>query len=207
MYCNRSRFSCSGFFLVTAVEQFLLIGLGNPGVKYRNTRHNAGFLVVDYFALQHNLSYGDVSLQAYIAEGQIHQTQAVVAKPQTYMNASGQAVILLVEKYKIEPDHILLIHDDIDLPFGRVKMTAGGGAGGHKGVLSIIECLGTNTFPRLKFGIGRPQDKTPIEQYVLAPFTDDENILITARMKDITKGIVHFFEKGIISAMNFINSL
>ena len=185
----------------------LIVGLGNPGARYLYTRHNIGFAVVESIAAQCKLTFTDTEHQALAGETILWQSPVILVKPLTYMNASGEAVSALAELYAIASDRILVIHDDIDLPLGRVKIVAGGGAGGHKGISSIINHLGTNKFPRIKIGIGRPQDATPVVDYVLSRFTAEEQAVMADTMDLLLQGVRLFLEKGIMAAMNHVNRL
>jgi PTH1 family peptidyl-tRNA hydrolase len=186
---------------------YLIVGLGNPGARYFNTRHNIGFSVVDIVAAQWNLSFASTEQQALVVETVHWQSRIMLVKPGTYMNASGAAVCALADIHAIPPARILVIHDDIDLPLGRIKIVAGGGAGGHKGISSLINCLGTNKFPRIKIGIGRPQDATPVVDHVLSRFTAAEQAVLADNMERLVLGIRLFVEKGIMAAMNHSNRL
>lgn len=189
------------------VKQVLIIGLGNPGERYSTTRHNVGFAFLDYFAGRHGFVFRPADCQALLAEGDFGHTHLLLAKPLTYMNHSGQAASALAVSYKLAPAQILLLHDDIDLPGGRLKMVACGGSGGHRGVASVIEALATSEFPRIKIGIGRPAVPTPIEEYVLAPFQDGEREALIRNFPQIDQGVEIFLEKGTAAGISFINSL
>lgn len=151
----------------------LIVGLGNPGPEYAETRHNAGFQFLDRLARKHGLKFSALKFKALIAEGEIRGCQVILAKPLTFMNLSGQAVKPLVKSCGIELVDLLVVYDDMDLPLGAVRFRPGGGAGGHKGMLSVIEALGNRHFPRLRFGIGRPSHGDPMD-YVLSEFSEDE---------------------------------
>ena len=186
---------------------YLIVGLGNPGEKYVGSRHNVGFSFLDSLAGKNNLVFRVSPQQALVTETLLWQTRLVLAKPTTYMNASGMAVASLIDRYELTPERILVIHDDIDLALGRIKVVARGGAGGHRGVLSLIDSLGTKEFSRIKIGVGRPLDTTPVEQYVLARFEADERQVLADTMVLLGKGVRLFVERGIAAAMNHINSL
>jgi PTH1 family peptidyl-tRNA hydrolase len=151
----------------------LIVGLGNPGRKYRETRHNIGFMLIDDLATKYDIKLGKVKNQAIIGDGMIGDTPIVLAKPQTYMNVSGNAVGPLAKFYKIAPEHVLVVYDEMDLPFGTLRLRGKGGAGGHNGMRSIIQHLG-NDFPRMRLGIGRPPGRMPPAAYVLQTFGKDE---------------------------------
>jgi PTH1 family peptidyl-tRNA hydrolase len=151
-------------------EQILaLIGLGNPGKQYEHTRHNVGFQVVDRLIAHYSTPMMERKFRAAwgfaIAEGQ----KILFAKPLTFMNRSGEAVGEIIKYFGIPPDRMLVIHDDLDLPFARIRIAQRGGSGGHKGIQSIIDHVGSSDFPRLKMGIGRPKHEEPVETFVLQP--------------------------------------
>ncbi len=188
------------------VDRYLIVGLGNPGVRYANTRHNIGFRCVDALAERHGLSFAKRQGKALIASGTIAGRPVLLAKPQTYMNASGESVSALASFYKIAPDRILVIFDDLDLPVGTLRMRKSGGAGGQKGMKSIIEKLGTQEFSRLRFGIGRPPGRMDPADYVLLPFRDDdESILVAEAIDRVVQAVHTWLAEGIDIAMNQCN--
>jgi PTH1 family peptidyl-tRNA hydrolase len=152
----------------------VIVGLGNPGLRYQHTRHNVGFDVIDVLACQHDIPVQQHDFQALCGQGQIGRCAVLLVKPRTYMNASGQAVASLVQRYMGAGEQLVVIHDDIDLPLGRIKIKRQGGDAGHLGVRSIIACLGHGAFVRVRMGIGRPPCKADVVDYVLAPFTAAE---------------------------------
>jgi len=151
----------------------LIVGLGNPGRKYADNRHNVGFQCLDRLAEAWGLSFSRQKHKALLAQGQIAGLKVILAKPHTFMNLSGEAMERMARFYKVPPENILVIYDDLDLPVGRIRLRPEGGSGGHKGMQSIIEHLGSNGFPRLRVGIGRPTHGDPVD-YVLGDFTLDE---------------------------------
>ena len=193
----------------------IIAGLGNPGEKYNKTRHNAGFIFLDKLAAQLDLTWTEnTKLKSWI----IKSNNLILMKPMTYMNKSGEAVQAVMSYYKMLPtkfclktkssdlsNNLLVIHDDLDMPLGRIKIVSGGGAGGHKGVRSCIEPLGTRDFPRGKLGIGRPALLIPPEKYVLARFGADEHEIITQKMAAVVDGIKIMVKQGISAAMNAVN--
>ena len=191
------------------MSRILLVGLGNPGPQYRYTRHNVGFAVLDRLASQFGLGfiphkkfppYGSVS-------GSMRGIPAILLKPLTYMNRSGDAVASVLNFYKIPLDRLLVVHDDLNLPLGSLKFAQGDGPGGHKGIVSIIRSIGSKEFPRLRIGIGRPFSPVPIDKYVLSPFLSEE-APVTDKVLDVSiKGLVCFLEKGVEAAMNEFNGL
>ena len=186
-------------------KRYLLAGLGNPGIQYEGTRHNVGFAFLDYFAEKHDLKFTASKWQAQICKMLVEHVQLFLLKPETFMNASGSAVARFVNYHKIAPGGIVVIHDDIDLPLGRVKIVARGSAAGHKGVQSIITMLGTNEFSRIKVGIGRPQTPIAVEQFVLSKMSHDEQVLIEDRFPLIEKSLQTLIKKGVLQAMNLMN--
>jgi PTH1 family peptidyl-tRNA hydrolase len=154
----------------------LIIGLGNPGKKYEETRHNAGFLFLDFLGKQWNFPEysAEKKFSSLISAGTRETEKALLVKPITFMNRSGEAVLALVNFFKLTPSDIVVIHDDLDLPFGTWKVSTDSGAAGHNGVASIIEHLGTKEFRRIRIGIGRPEDDSDPADYVLGRFTDEE---------------------------------
>lgn len=189
---------------------YLIVGLGNPGSKYELTRHNAGFLALDYFADQHGFSLSSEKWQGVYCSGRLAADRLLLVKPQTFMNKSGECVARFADFYRIDLAKILVIHDDLDLPAGRIKVVARGGAGGHNGIRSIIRHLGTPDFARLKIGIGRPERNEqgqgiPVERYVLAGFSDPELALFNERLSLVDEAIELFALQDIAACMNRIN--
>ncbi len=184
---------------------YLLVGLGNPGQQYAGTRHNAGFLMLDYLAGENNLSFADSKWKAQIAKGTVWDQPVVLLKPGTFMNLSGMAVARAAQYYKLQPTDIIVIHDDLDLAFGRIKIVSDGGDGGHKGIRSIIEQLGTKNFPRVKIGIGRPPLPVAPEKYVLSKFNADEKDILAQKMDDVVAAIKICLQQGIPAAMTVVN--
>lgn len=156
----------------------LAVGLGNPGREYTDTRHNLGFQVVDKFARENNWHFTHKKFQGLYTEGNWQQKRVILLKPQTFMNLSGESVSALMHFYKIRLDHLLVIHDDLDLEPGAVRYREKGSAGGHNGLKSIIEHLKTENFARIKIGIGKPRQKANTARYVLEQFSAEENLLM-----------------------------
>lgn len=154
---------------------FLIVGLGNPGVQYLNTRHNAGFLALDAVADKLGVRVDRARFRAYCGEGRIGDKRVLLMKPQTYMNNSGEAVTAAMQFYKIPPEHVLLLFDDISLPVGGVRVRRKGSAGGQNGVKSILQLSGSEDFPRVKLGIGnKPHPAYNLADWVLSHFSDAE---------------------------------
>jgi PTH1 family peptidyl-tRNA hydrolase len=153
---------------------YLIVGLGNPGTRYRASRHNIGFMVLEKLAGKLELDFSQKSFNALWGKGKIDSKNIIFAMPQTYMNLSGNAVRQLHAFFKTEISNLIVIHDDLDLSFGSVRLKTGGGNAGHKGLASIEENLGSSEFMRVRLGIGKPVDKSRIEGYVLEPFGKEE---------------------------------
>jgi peptidyl-tRNA hydrolase, PTH1 family len=167
----------------------LIVGLGNPEPRYYATRHNVGFLVIDALATIHRISLRQHLPTAQYGTGTIRTHQVLLAKPLTYMNASGKAVAGACARFSISPNDVLVIHDDLDLVLSRVKLKMKGGDAGHYGVRSIIESLGTGDFIRIRVGIGRPATKDEVVSYVLSPFAPDELPLVDEAIRDAVEKV------------------
>lgn len=152
----------------------LIAGLGNPGARYRFNRHNMGFLVLDGLAETYRIPMGQTGFEALSGKGMIAGQPVLLAKPQTFMNLSGTSVRKFFEYYRIDIDDVIVVHDDLDLPFGAVRLKTGGGPGGHKGLISIIDQLGDAKFHRIRLGIGKPERREMVESYVLSSFSAEE---------------------------------
>lgn len=168
---------------------FLIIGLGNPGSQYENTRHNIGFKILDQLSREYNFSNFNSKFNSFFAKGKINNHNILLVKPQTYMNLSGNAVSQFKKYYKIDEQNIIVIHDDLDVEFGKIKCKLAGGHGGHNGLRSIDELMGKNYW-RIRYGIGRPEFKNDVSNYVLKNFSQNEDesnqIIITKLIKNIT---------------------
>ena len=157
---------------------YLIAGLGNPGARYAHNRHNIGFQTVEEFADHHHLSFSKSEHHAQTAHGHIQEHRVVLAKPQTWMNHSGRALSALANYYNVPAERILVIYDDLDIELGMVRYRQESGSGGHRGVQSIIQRLGTQAFPRLRLGIGRPPGRMDPADYVLQDFSADEEPIV-----------------------------
>lgn len=186
---------------------YLIVGLGNPGEKYQNNRHNAGFQCVSELARRHGLTWDGKRANARLAEGMINGTKVALARPQTYMNDSGKAVVGLVNWYKIDPaTQLLVIFDELDLPFGTIKLRMQGGSSGQGGMKSIIQLLGTQQFPRLRFGIGRPPAGWEVVNYVLGNWNSAEREHLPALYDRAVGACESMIRDGVVKAMNLINA-
>ena len=185
----------------------LVVGLGNPGPKYEQTRHNIGFMALDHFAEKEGFSFTDSKWEAKVAKIHMAKSQVVFVKPETFMNNSGRAVGKICSYYKIVPEDVIVIQDDLDLEFGRLKLVVDRGAGGHNGILSIIQHLGVKHFSRIRAGIGRPATDSgmPVSNFVLAKFTRSEESTRDMLLTSIAESIQLIIDLGAIAAMNQIN--
>jgi PTH1 family peptidyl-tRNA hydrolase len=183
----------------------LIVGLGNPGREYRNTRHNIGFMAVDKFCEAHDVRLGKVQFKSLVGQIRLRQVRVILAKPQTFMNLSGEAVSALVRFYKIPLEQVLVVHDDLDLPYGTLRLRPGGGAGGQKGLGSIITKLGTQQFPRMRLGIGRPPGQMDPAGYVLQDFNRVEQEELVFTLRRAAEAMQVFVEEGLEKAMNRYN--
>src|SRR6266508_187157 len=190
---------------MTPENTCLLIGLGNPGREYRDNRHNIGFMVIDRLAVRLNARGLKVQSKAIVTTATYEDRRLILAKPQTYMNLSGQSVQGLANFYKLPLENLLVAHDDLDLPFGTIRMRPGGGAGGQKGVASTIERLGTKDFARLRLGIGRPPGRMDPSAYVLQDFSRDETKILSELLDRAADAALEFVISGLDKAMNKYN--
>jgi len=181
----------------------VIIGLGNPGKKYAQTRHNLGFMVLDELALRHNLQFKTgrgAYLESRMSDG------SLLIKPMTYMNLSGQAVQDVCRRYTVDPNQMLIIHDDLDVDFGRIKIRPTGSAGGHNGLKSVFNVMGSQDIPRLKIGIDTPDRRSmDAEVYVLKPFFSHEKSVLNELVKKAADAVELFLEKDLNSVMNLYN--
>lgn len=191
----------------------LIVGLGNPGKTYAHNRHNVGFRCLNYLAKLHSIPVKKHQCRSQVGIGKIAGIEVLLAKPKTFVNLSGEAVGRLAQKYKIAVNDLIVIYDDLDLPLGKLRLRAGGSAGGHKGINSIISALGSKDFPRIKVGIGRPTkedgtaitDEDVIVGYVLSNFTPQEEAAIKPTIVTAAEAIHCILTEGIVAAMNKFN--
>jgi len=187
-------------------RNFLIVGLGNPGKEFALNRHNIGFMVLNQFASQQSQTFNRLEHQAFILKVKIADANVILAKPQTYMNLSGKSVAALLRYYKIPLSNLLVVYDDIDLPFGTLRLRPNGSSGGHKGMQSIIERLGTQEFARLRIGIGRPTGKKEAANYVLEDFTPQEREHLPIIIDHAIHALLDTIQYGIDEAMNRHNA-
>lgn len=192
---------------VSETNLHLVVGLGNPGDKYALTRHNIGFQFLDFLASRHRLLFSQSKWRAQTVRASLWGHSVLLVKPDTFMNLSGQAVAALAGFYQVPAERILVIHDDIDLEVGRVRIVKARGAGGHNGIRSIIEHLGDRDFVRVRVGVGRPPGQVPVEHYVLSRFNADESTQIETAMEGIETATRLVLVDGPVPAMNAVNAL
>ncbi len=183
----------------------LIVGLGNPGKKYEKTRHNVGFMVVDELLRKLKVSKPSEECLSHVYKANVNGRTIILAKPQTYMNNSGLAVINLLEEYDIKPEEMLVVYDDLDLPLGKLRLRLEGSSGGHHGVESIIREIKSEKFPRLRIGIGRPKDKNKVVEYVLSPFSEEEEAVLYRVIDRASECLIRCVEFGVEESMNFCN--
>jgi PTH1 family peptidyl-tRNA hydrolase len=186
-------------------ETYLIVGLGNPGREYRGSRHNVGFMVLDRLADRLGVTFSRVEFKALVTKAEHLDSRLILAKPQTFMNLSGQAVGSLLRFYKLPLERLLVIYDDVDLPLGSLRLRPGGGSAGHKGMQSIIEKSGLQEFPRLRIGINRPPGRMQAADYVLQDFSKAETELLMDALDRAVEAIFVFMQAGIVTAMNQFN--
>lgn len=185
---------------------YLIVGLGNPGREYRVSRHNIGFMVVDCLCSRMEISVNRLQAKALTGTGIWEDKKVVLAKPQTYMNLSGQAVGQLLRFFKLPVENLLVIHDDLDLPLGTLRMRPDGSAGGQKGLISIIEALGTQQFTRLRVGISRPPGRMSPADYVLQSFSKEDQGVLPIVLQRAADAVQVFVAEGLQQAMNRFNN-
>jgi peptidyl-tRNA hydrolase, PTH1 family len=194
------------------MDTFLIVGLGNPGREYRETRHNVGFMLLDRLAVRLNARFTRLQSRALVASA-IHtprkleaaECKLILAKPQTFMNLSGQSVLGLIHFYKLPLTNLLVAHDDLDLPPGTIRIRPDGGSAGQKGMTSILDRLGTDDFPRLRLGIGRPPGQMQAPDFVLQEFSRADLTIISETLERATEAVLTFVTDGLEAAMNKYN--
>ncbi len=184
----------------------LVVGLGNPGKTYQYTRHNVGFMVVDRLAAVHSIAVTKKRFDCLWGTGDVGHHRVLLAKPQTFMNRSGLAVEAIMAYFKLAVQDLLVIQDDLDLDFGRIKIVRGGGSGGHRGVRSIHEALEQDRYLRVKVGIGRPKFSEPAEGYVLSPWYEDQRHRVAEIVDSAAAAVTAIFTDGLEKAMTAVNA-
>jgi PTH1 family peptidyl-tRNA hydrolase len=188
-------------------DLYLIVGLGNPGARYENTRHNIGFRAVERFAATHGLTFGKIEHKAQTASGMALGQRVLLAKPQTFMNVSGESVQPLASFYKVPPERIIVVADDIDIPLGTVRLRKSGSSGGQNGLKSILQRLGTQEIARVRLGIGRPPGRMDPADYVLSAWKGDEAIIAVEMQDRAVAALEAWLTDGIDLAMSRFNGV
>lgn len=188
----------------------LIVGLGNPGIGYAKNRHNIGFMCINHFAKQYTIAFDKKKGQARIGEGEVAGSRVILARPQTFMNASGKAVDSLMAKYKVDPADLIVIHDDLDLPLGRIRIRQGGSAAGHHGIESIISYIESPDFIRMRIGIGRPATEddnkdAEVIKFVLSSFSAEDKKIVDDILSRVSEALLALITDGLEAAMNKYN--
>lgn len=186
---------------------YLIVGLGNPGMKYAATRHNIGFDMVTYLSDKYRIPLSTREGKAVIGKGFIKRKKVMLAQPQTFMNLSGESVVRLKHYYKVPMENVIIIYDDINLTVGQVRIRAKGSAGGHNGVKSIIQQLGTQEFPRIKIGVGAKPEQGDLAEHVLGRFAKEEDEKIRDVFALAERGLLLMMKKDVAAAMNEVNGI
>ena len=185
---------------------YLIVGLGNPGRQYQASRHNIGFMLVSHLAEKLDIAFTRVQSKALVTKSNYQGRSLILAKPQTYMNLSGHAVSSLVRFYKIQLDNLLVVYDDVDLPYGRIRIRPSGGSAGQKGMQSIIGQLGTQEFPRMRMGVGRPPGSKGAASYVLRDFSGEDAEFLPPILDRGVEAVITYITEDLTTAMNRYNS-
>ncbi len=190
----------------------LIVGLGNPGTSYTHNRHNVGFMCLNHFAKTQGIRFLKKQGLARTGTGGVASDKVVIARPQTYMNLSGQSINRLVKKFNVQLNDLMVIHDDLDTPLGKIRIRHGGGSGGHKGINSVIDQLESREFSRIRVGIGRPDaisslpnKESVVLDYVLTDFTSEERRIIARVIPTVSQAILCFLSEDLTAAMNKYN--
>jgi PTH1 family peptidyl-tRNA hydrolase len=190
----------------------IIVGLGNPGSHYRLNRHNIGFRCIDYIADKFSIPIGKRLCKSDTGQGSIAGCDVLLARPRTYVNLSGEAISCLLDKFHAKPADLIVIHDDLDLPVGRIRLRLGGKSGGHRGIRSTIDCIGSPDFNRVRLGISRPAnsgsrhgDEDEIVDYVLGDFPADEADIIKTAVANVAEAVECLLADGLEATMNRFN--
>ena len=184
---------------------YIIVGLGNPGQKYEKSRHNAGFMVVDYLAESSQISINTKTPLYESGSGLLLSHKVLLVKPATFMNRSGIAVRQIIDYYHESVTQLIVIHDDLDIPFGQIRIKAKGGSGGHNGIASMIDSLQTDQFLRLRAGIGRPVENEEVVSFVLSPFFKEEQSALKDMIQKSAEAVKEILTAGSVQAMNIYN--
>lgn len=186
-------------------DLYLMIGLGNPGSKFENTRHNVGFDTIDYISAKYGIKLSKIGFKAVYGEGEIEGIRVILVKPQTFMNLSGESVREIVEWYKLPMERVIVIYDDIDLEPGKIRVRPKGSSGTHNGMKSVIYQLQDDNFPRVRIGIGRAPEKWDLADYVLSKFSREDRQVINGSIEKAAEAAVIIAKNGPEKAMNSYN--
>ncbi len=184
---------------------YLIIGLGNPENKYKNTRHNMGFDTINVLSEKYNIDVNKEKFDALVGDGQIEGEKVILVKPQTFMNLSGDSAIQFVNFYKPKLSNIIAIYDDMDIEIGKIKVKTKGSAGSHNGMKSMIERIGSEEFPRVRIGIGKPKFENDRINYVIGPIPKEEKEILEKSVKDAAEAVVSIMKIGLDNTMNRFN--
>lgn len=184
---------------------YLVVGLGNPGKQYEQTRHNVGFIAIDELAKELSITVDKLKFKSMIGEGRIGTEKIILAKPQTFMNLSGQAVVELMNYYKVDISNLIVIYDDIDLDVGKIRIRKSGSSGTHNGMRNIIYLLGKQDFPRIRIGVSKPRNGQDLATFVLSKFDKTEVELVVEAIKKSAKAVIETAETNLDKAMNMYN--
>jgi len=185
---------------------YIIVGIGNPGKKYESTRHNIGFIAIDYMSALYDIKVNKIKHKALVGEGKIEGERLMLVKPQTFVNLSGESVRDIADYYKVPTENIIIIYDDISLEPGSVRIRKKGSDGGHNGLKSIIYQLQSDTFPRIKLGVGAKPPGYDLADWVLAKFTDSDIKIMSKSVEAAAKAVPEIIKNGAESAMNKFNS-
>lgn len=185
---------------------FVIAGLGNPGKQYENTRHNIGFIAVNYLAAKHNIDISKIKFKGILGEGKIAGERVIILKPQTFMNLSGESIAEVLNFYKLKNENLIVIHDDISLSTGRIRIRKKGSDGGHNGLKSIIYQTKSDAFTRIKIGVGDKPNEWDLADWVLGKFSDDDIKVLSKSVEIAADAVEEIIKNGAESAMNKFNN-
>ena len=184
---------------------YLIVGLGNPEPEYSKTRHNMGFDVINELSKKYDIKVEKQGFDALYGTGMIENEKVILCKPQTYMNLSGESIIQFVNYYKIDIENVIIIYDDIDIEPGIVKLRKKGGAGSHNGMKSVVHCLATDNFKRVRIGIGKPKENKDLIEHVIGAIDDEDLENLTSGVNKAKEAVIEILKNGVDSAMNKYN--
>lgn len=186
-------------------DLYIIVGLGNPGKEYEGTRHNTGFMTLDKIAEKYGIDVRKEKCKALLGQGEINGEKVILVKPQTFMNLSGEAIFEVMKFYKISNENVIVLFDDIDLPVGKLRVKERGSAGTHNGVKSIVSCLGTTEFKRVKVGVGKQRPGEDLVNHVLGRFSKEDRDTLDSAIERAVFAVELIIDKGVAAAMNEVN--